>query len=225
MEWWGKAGDLALLRPAFSEALAHFETALRLADGFGDGGDEQRLRLRLKTRYGDALKIARGIGVPETQAAYAAACEIAATVPEVSERFPAYYGLWNVSLVRADPIPIHEMATTLLHDLENEPPSPEGVAAQRIRGVSHWYEGNFIKARIHLEQALAMNEVVHHREEVSRFPVDGTSLAMVHLPLSLWPLGILERAEAFIESAVARAVRIKHVATEVLFMTTLFTSR
>ena len=37
VEWWGKAGDLAMRRSAFAKALAHLEMALQLADGLGKG--------------------------------------------------------------------------------------------------------------------------------------------------------------------------------------------
>ena len=97
VDWWGKAGELALRRSAYSEAIAHFEQALHLADRLGEGPDQQRSRLRLQIAYGNALRIARGFGLPETQTAFAVARDLAATIEDVPERFPAYYGLWSGS--------------------------------------------------------------------------------------------------------------------------------
>ena len=37
VEWWGKAGDLALRRSAYAEAIAHLEQAIQLADGLEKG--------------------------------------------------------------------------------------------------------------------------------------------------------------------------------------------
>jgi hypothetical protein len=76
-----------------AEALAHLEQALRLADGLGEGSDHKRLRLRLQITYGNARRTARGFAVPETQAAFTVARGLAAAVEDVSERFPAYFGL------------------------------------------------------------------------------------------------------------------------------------
>jgi predicted ATPase len=84
VEWWGRAGDLAMRRSAYAEALAHLEMAIKLADDFENGSEQRRSRLRLRITYGNALKIARGFGVAETQAAFSLACNIAVTVEDVS---------------------------------------------------------------------------------------------------------------------------------------------
>ena len=69
--------------------------------------------------------------------------------------------------------------------------------------MTRWYAGNFIAAQKHLEQALAINAAMHHRDDVFRFNLDVTPLVMVQLPLALWPLGILSRAVSLTEKAVA----------------------
>ena len=102
---------------------------LQLADGLGEGSDQRRSRLRLQITYGNALRIARGFGVPETQAAFAVARDLAADVEDVSERFPAYYGLWSGSFVRGDLTPMQEVAATFLRDVESRP----AVAGSRHR--------------------------------------------------------------------------------------------
>ncbi len=58
LEWWTKAGDLALRRSAYADATAHLETALRLADGLEETPRNRSLRLRLQTAYANALRIA-----------------------------------------------------------------------------------------------------------------------------------------------------------------------
>ncbi len=45
VEWWSKAGDLAMRRSAYAEALAHLERALQLADGLEDKDRAQALAL------------------------------------------------------------------------------------------------------------------------------------------------------------------------------------
>ena len=37
IEWWGKAGDQALRRSAFQEAISHLGKAIEMADKAGDG--------------------------------------------------------------------------------------------------------------------------------------------------------------------------------------------
>ena len=58
IEWWGKAGDQALRRSAFQEAIAHLGKAIAMADKAGQAGAAGE-RLRLQTGYGMALTYAR----------------------------------------------------------------------------------------------------------------------------------------------------------------------
>ena len=207
VEWWGKAAELAMRRCAYAEAIAHLETALKLASELGDGPDQRRSLFRLQLTYGNALRMARGLGAPETQAAYAIARDLAAAVEDVSERFPAYYGMWVGSYTRGELAPMQEMATAMLRDAESRPASPEAAMAQRISGMTCWYAGNFIAAQKCLEQALAINADKHQREDVFRFNLDVTPLVMVQLPLALWPLGILDRAVSLTAEGVGGGKR------------------
>src|SRR5208337_2219426 len=73
IEWWGKAGDQALRRSAFQEAIAHLGKAIAMADRAGatarpaSGGSAAPSRglTQLQVAYGNALIAARGFGAPE----------------------------------------------------------------------------------------------------------------------------------------------------------------
>ena len=85
IEWWGKAGDQALRRSAFQEAIAHLGKAIGMADRAGatvrrgpDGAAAPNQRLtQFNVSYGTALIAARGYGAPETTEAFARARELA----------------------------------------------------------------------------------------------------------------------------------------------------
>ena len=80
IEWWGRAGDQALRRSAFQEAIAHLGKAITMADNRagatvrrtpdGSAGANHRLT-QLNAAYGNALIAARGHGAPETMEAFA----------------------------------------------------------------------------------------------------------------------------------------------------------
>jgi predicted ATPase len=72
IEWWGKAGDQALRRSAFQEAIAHLGKATAMADKAG-GGSAQHQRSDLHVAYGNALIATRGYGAPETADAFSKA--------------------------------------------------------------------------------------------------------------------------------------------------------
>ena len=76
IEWWGKAGDQALRRSAFQEAIAHLGKAIEMADRVDEGTPRKATtatsvsqRLKLQTNYGRALAWSRGFAAEETKAA------------------------------------------------------------------------------------------------------------------------------------------------------------
>ena len=211
VEWWGKAGSLAMRHSAYAEALAHLERALQLADGLEDKVDHRRSRLRLQITYGNALRIARGFGIAETQAAFAVARDLAANIEDVSERFPAYLGLWVGSFSRGDLPLMQELAAAFLRDVESEQVSPDVAMAHRICGMTLWFQSNFVEARRHLEQVLTIGDVAQDREFVFRFNLDVTSTVMAFLPRVLWPLGLLDCAGSLTEKAAVHALDTKHI--------------
>ena len=79
IEWWGKAGDQALRRSAFQEAIAHLGKAIEMADKSGEAAPlaaaaAAGLRLKLQTSLANALLQARGQHSPETQEAFSHRC-------------------------------------------------------------------------------------------------------------------------------------------------------
>ncbi len=77
IEYWGKAGDLALRRSAFKEAIAHLGKAIEMAETLSGETERAAGRLKLQVSYGNAMFAARGFAAPETAAAFerARACE------------------------------------------------------------------------------------------------------------------------------------------------------
>jgi DNA-binding response OmpR family regulator/class 3 adenylate cyclase/predicted ATPase len=213
LEWWSKAGDLALRRFAYAEATAHFETALRLVDELEETPRNRSLRLKLQIAYANALRIARGFGMPETQAAFTVARNIAASIQDVSERFPAYYGLWSASFLRGDLVSMQEMVATFARDVQIFPNSPELAIAYRICGMTHWFEGHFREARRYLGRALAIRGGSRDREILYRFGQDVASPAMTYQSIVLWCLGYFDHADSLADEAISCALATQHVPT------------
>jgi predicted ATPase len=216
IEWWGKAGDQALRRSAFQEAIAHLGKAIEMADKLAQAAPAEAPqgvgRVRLQTAYGNALIAARGHGAPETTAAFTRATELAAGTQDTAEQFSARYGLWTSSYVRGERT-TRELAMAFLRDAECVPNSPEVLVGHRIVGISLRSEGDYIGARGHLEQALSSYDAELHGPLAFRYGVDSRVSCMVYLALTLWPLGDVTRALLLADEAVALAQKTGHVAT------------
>jgi tetratricopeptide (TPR) repeat protein len=215
IEWWGKAGDQALRRSAFQEAIAHLGKAIAMADkaAAGQAAGASGERRQLHVAYGNALLQARGYGAPETTEAFAKARETAFGDQDWPERLAAGYGLWVGSLARGELSSMRAHAKTFLGDVDARPDSPEVGVARRVAGMTHWFAGEYFEAREHLEHALALFQPGRDDDLTFRFGNDAGVAAMLNLALTLWPLGDVGRAVFLVGEAGARITGLAHVGT------------
>jgi tetratricopeptide (TPR) repeat protein len=213
-EWWGKAAERAMQSSAHNEAIRHLRNALGLVDELADTPEHRLLRLRLQTTYGLALKHGRGTASPEASAAFARAFDLATQVENASEKFSAYYGMVSSTIIRADIRQARDVAQAFLSDTLHGPGSQE---AGRILGTTCWASGDYVEAKLHLEQALAARDSDWYNDNriVQRFGYDfrGGFAPMIYLGLVLWPLGEFERALLLMEAGLGLALQSKHHAT------------
>jgi class 3 adenylate cyclase/tetratricopeptide (TPR) repeat protein len=206
IEWWGKAGDQALRRSAFQEAIAHLGKAIEMADKGGQFGPPIE-RLKLQTGYGQALMFAKGFGAEEAKAAFTRAQQLAAGVENAGERFDSYYGLWVRSLWRGELRLARDTAETFrreAEDAEKEARRPEAAPARRCLGLTCLIQGEFTEAQSHLEEALRIYNP--DWDPGQRFAADTGATARVYLAHAIWQLGKPGQARELMEEAVARAV-------------------
>jgi predicted ATPase len=210
IEWWGRAGDQALRRSAFQEALAHLGKAIAMADKAVDALGE---RQKLHVAYGNALIAARGYTAPETAEAFAMARESALGEKDAPERLAADYGLWVGNFVRGELSQMKAHAEAFLDDVRARPGSAEAGVAHRTAGNTHWFAGEYVEARYHLEQALALFQPGRDDDLAFRFGQDPGVAAMPYLALTLWPLGDTGRAISLVGDAEARIAGLAHIGT------------
>ena len=216
IEYWGKAGDLALHRSAFKEAIAHLGKAIEMAEALAAVGEKEKTGgqlLRLQVSYGNARIAAHGHGAPETVAAFARARELGAQAADMYARSSINYGQWAGSYVRGELTTMLAAAQAFLRDVASQPRSPEAGVAHRIYGVTQWFAGDFIEARSHLEQALAIFDPDRDRDLAFRFGQDVGVSAMAYAAIVLWPLGEVDRARELADATATRIAKLGHLAT------------
>ena len=223
IEWWGKAGDQALRRSAFQEAISHLGKAIAMADKAAgaasrpDAGDAtaSRQRVKLQANYSEAVMYYKGFSAEETRAAWARAAELGANRDDFSERSTVRHGQWTLAILRGELHAARELASTFLREAENAGRPVEASVARRSLGIICYYSGDFLNARIHCERAL--EECRHGRdlEARERFSDDTGAVAMSILAITSWQLGEVERANELINMANHRAVELGHAPSKV----------
>ena len=163
IEWWGKAGDQALRRSAFQEAIAHLGKAIAKADhraatsapSAAAGAGSAAERLKLQTDYGRATMWSKGFASDEAwKAAFDRAQELTKDVGNVDERFAILHGLFVTSLVRGELRTANEAAETFRREAESCGRLTEAAVAGRVRGLISSTRGELLKSKAQLEEAL-----------------------------------------------------------------------
>jgi len=217
IEWWGKAGDQALRRSAFQEAISHLGKAIALADKTGTpptargavAAASGSQRLKLQTSYGQALAWSRGFAAEETKVAFNRARELAADTGNIAERFVAYYGLW-LGNFSGDQATTRAAAETFLREAEAEERLIETAVAHRCVGLTCLFQGEFVTARFHLKEALKASAPERDREARALFGIDPGSTAAGFLACASWILGDVDESRRLVEEAIERATQVGH---------------
>ncbi len=114
VEYLGRAGQQAIWRSAYAEAISSLSTAIELLQRPPESLERVRRELHLQLALGPALMTTKGRGARETERAYSRARELCERLRDPPELFRALFGLWIVYLVRAELRTAHELAEQLL---------------------------------------------------------------------------------------------------------------
>src|SRR4029450_4972162 len=153
LEWWRKAGQQALKRSAYSEAIAHLGKAVAIADELPDEQGRTMNRLHLQIAYGRALRGSLGHSAPETVAAWTRARRFAADINDPGELAPSHAGLFNACLTHGEIAPMRELAEAIMSAARRRRDSPvAAVLSHWTIGVTCWFGGDYMNALLHLEQ-------------------------------------------------------------------------
>jgi class 3 adenylate cyclase/tetratricopeptide (TPR) repeat protein len=219
IDWWGKAGDEALHRSAYKEAIAHLGKAIAMVDNVEsrvpqrDSGDAtlRNRRLKLHTDYGHAAMWLKGFAADEMSAAYARASEFAGPKDDAVARFVAYYAECLSDFVRGQNRQAREKAETFLREAEAEGRATEAGVARRVLGIVMLHMGDLQASRSVLERALGDYNSEQDHETMHRFGNDTQVSTTNFLALTEWHLGGLERARRLIDESTRRAAELGHV--------------
>jgi class 3 adenylate cyclase/predicted ATPase len=221
IEWWGRAGDHALRRSAFAEAISHLGKAIELSDKAGGASQRREVaatasasqRLKLQTEYAQAVLWGKGFAADETKDAFARAAELATRIGGPEAPLDVYVARWAHSYFRGELGLALEAAESLLRGAERAARPTEAATGHRLLGLTRLVQGDFVQAREHCEQALRIYDPERDREAKFRLGVDTQAMATSYLAHAAWHRGDVLRAAALTDEAVAHAAESAHVPT------------
>jgi tetratricopeptide (TPR) repeat protein len=186
---WGKAGQRSLAQSALVEAVEQLSRAISQMATLRSTPELRREEIKVQVALINPLIHVKGYASPETKSAVERAhvlIERAEALGEPLEDplllFSVLYGFWVANYVAFNGDLMRELAAQFLSLAEKQKAIVPRMTGHRIVGTTLLYMGDFAKARLHLDQALALYDPIEHRPLAARF---GTDAAVSSLILSI----------------------------------------
>jgi predicted ATPase/DNA-binding winged helix-turn-helix (wHTH) protein len=170
---------------------------------------DQRCEMRLYAALATSLLYTRGavseIGEIETRA-----LQIAENLDDTNYQLRSLWGLWSFRITSGQQSIALGLAQRF-HALTAKQSDPVNrLIGERMIGTSHYYLGDLLSARRHLEHVLAHNVAPARKWQIFRFDVDHWTGARIYLARILWLQGLPDQAMQTAERSLAEARATNH---------------
>jgi class 3 adenylate cyclase len=207
---WEVAGLRALERAAYNEAIAHLGSALGALRSLPTSVDLRQKELQIQLRLAPACMAIHGWASVEVETACNRAREIAEELGDGQGLFGSLWGLWTVHFVRGDLSGALRIAERVLEMGQGAHVPMLETLGRHAMAYTCFFRGDYLAARSHAEQGLAIFDFEVERNIVTLFQLS-SSVAMHNLlALALWCLGYPSKAADQAKAAEALAARLGH---------------
>ena len=208
--YWQQAGQRAIDRSAYVEAISHLTKGLDALTTLPDDTDRARQELDLLSVLGLALVATKGQAHQDVVGVYVRARERCRQLGVSPQRF--LMGLVSIYVVRAELEAASKVAKELFDLAERQRDAGLRVAGDFAMGHGSFLRGEFAPARVHLEQAVARYDSRRHQnlDIPSGFPADLGVFSRCFLAHTLWHLGDADQSLGRMDEALALAEQLAH---------------
>ncbi|KIC08856.1 hypothetical protein RA19_18555 [Leisingera sp. ANG-M1] len=208
LDAWEEAGRAAVKRPAFREAIADFNAAVRLCGELGSDPRWRRREQAIQLELGQALMASDGYQGQATVAAFSRAMDLADEAGDATLQLPAIYGLWAARYIAVGGSPeLAERFSTVAH---SRPDTGPRLISLRALSLERFHAGRFRESLALAEQSLALYQPDAHNELKFRFGHDPRVAGGNYRAWCLWHLGFADQASEELENTLSWAREIQH---------------
>jgi predicted ATPase/class 3 adenylate cyclase len=205
---WQRAGQYALQRSAYVEAIAHLTQGLALLMRLPETPARLQQELDLQVALGPPLVATKGYAAPDVERAYARAQELCQQLGDIPQLFPVLRGLMMYYLNRGDLQTTNQLGEQLLRLAQVD--SALLLLAHHQLGMVLLMRGEPASAHAHHMQALAIYTPQEHRVLALRYGIDLGVASHSFLAWELWQLGYPDQALQHSQTARALAQEVSH---------------
>lgn len=209
-EYLRRAGESAVQRHAYREAIDYITRALSLTRVLPNTPQRARQELMLQVALGVPLIATRGYADSQVREAYARARELMGPVPGSPALFPVLWGLCAFHLVRAD-LAVAEELGGRLADLANAAEDASlRVQAYEALVAPRFWRGELTSALAYAEEERRLYTPARDRSLASRYGHDCGVNCRCYLAWIQWLLGYPDQALSSSRDALELARELSH---------------
>jgi DNA-binding NtrC family response regulator/predicted ATPase len=194
LPYWRRAGQHAIERSAYVEAISHLSRGLEVLRMLPDTPERTLQELALQTTLGLALTATKGYAAVDVEGAYARGRELSRQAPVTPELFPLLWGLWGFYLLRGRLHTALELGKQFLALAQQVSSSTFLLEAHSGLGITFFYLGELALAREHLEQGLALYDPRQYRSHAFLYGQDPGLACLAYAAWTLWLQGYVDQA-------------------------------
>jgi DNA-binding winged helix-turn-helix (wHTH) protein/predicted ATPase len=206
----GHAGGNASRRSAHAEAISHLTKGLELLKTLPDTPESAQQELMLQVALGTQMVFTKGIAAPEVERAFTRALTLCRQVGETPQLFHLLRGLVVLYFGQGELGTAREVGEQLLRLTQSTGDPDLLLEGHYALGATLFYRGEFVPARSHLEQVMALYDPQQHRSHTLRYGVDSGVLGLSYTARILWLLGYPDQAVKKDSDALALAQELSH---------------
>jgi DNA-binding winged helix-turn-helix (wHTH) protein/predicted ATPase len=204
------AGENALRRSAYQEAITQLTAALDLLATLPEGRERLQHELLVQTTLGPVLSVAKGYAAPEVERSFTRARELCQLLGDTPQLSLILWGLYRFYFVRAEHHTAQELAAQLLSLAQHDPAPSLLLAAHTALGAALWVQGHLTAAREHLVPELPGVQAPQRRALPFRYGVDPGVLRLGFTAYDLWSLGYADAALQRLQAMLTLAQELAH---------------
>jgi class 3 adenylate cyclase/predicted ATPase len=202
---WRKAGRHALANSANVEAISHFRNALQLLSALPDTAERTKAEIEIQLALGIPVIAVQGYAAAQTREAFARARALCLKIDNSREYFQALFGLWGHSWASGKNDEALAMADELLSRAKTSSDGILLMVGHRMMGSTLLTIGEFVTARRHFEESIALSQDEGRRPLSDLYMVDPQVASLLLLSWDLWFLGYADQSLARVSEALTLA--------------------
>jgi predicted ATPase/class 3 adenylate cyclase len=211
IEYLGRAGQQAMQRSVYGDAVTCLTTAIDLLEKLPESPEQLQRELQLQLVLSRTLSPIKGWAAPEVERSLIRAQALCERLGNPPESFFILWGLYGTNLVGGRNRRAYDLGKQLLRRAQGANDPTLLMFAHYALGFPCYQMGNLLLAREHFEMAISLYDRERHRPlALGLMGIDGEVQCRNHLAYTLWALGYPDQALKQADENVLLAQALSH---------------